>query len=326
MRISRAALLGLGLSFSATALAGATASNFQKENRKGANYWNAQSALDGKAETCWRLPGESEGVGEWIQVDLPKSTVSGISMLNGWAEDAETYKDYARVKQVRVDVMKQNDSFDLELVGSETIDFVDQTAEGQTIGMQKVMLSQPIAIDSDAGGAVKLTITAIYPGLDFPALAMSEVVVELDEKMYSPPASLSIASVSSSDKAPESMLDGNTRTAWIGDTKDGEDPASVVVQATGFGMSRIGIQRFSTSYDRPKKVKLSVGTKEAVLEVKDSKDMQWLKVPSTFGYTGSTLGDIKLEIIEVYPGSSNPGKVAIAELTAKATQYDALTF
>ena len=173
---------------------------------------------------------------------------------------------------------------------------------------------------------MKLTITEIYPGVDFPALAMSEVVVQLGEELYSPPASLSISSVSASDNAPESMLDGNVRSAWIGDTKDGEAPASITVSATGFGMSRIGIQRFNTSYDRPKKVKLSVGTKEVLLDVKDSKDMQWLQVPSTFGYTGSTLGDIKLEIVEVYKGSGNAGKVAIAELTAKATQYDALTF
>ena len=36
----------------AVAFAGATASNFKPEHRKGANYWNAQSAIDGKLETC----------------------------------------------------------------------------------------------------------------------------------------------------------------------------------------------------------------------------------------------------------------------------------
>ncbi len=322
MSFYRAALMGLGLTLSATAFAGATASSFQKENRKGANYWNAVSALDGKLETCWRVPGESSNTGEWLQVDLPKSGVAGISMVNGWGKDTDTYKDFARIKQVRVDVMKMSESFDLELVGSETIDFVDQDEPS----MQTVMLPNIIEIDSDAGGAVKLTVTEVYAGVDFPSLAMSEIIVELDESKLSPPAAFTVLGASSNEGDSLKMEDGNARTAWVGDTKTEDAPAWITVQATGFGMSKIGLQRLSTSYDRPKKVKIKVGTKEVVVDVADSKDMQWLEVPSTFGYSGSTLGDITLEVVDVYPGSSNAGKLGIAEITAKATQFDALTF
>jgi hypothetical protein len=49
--------LGLALALgmiSTTAWAGATASAFKKETKKGANYWNASSAIDGKLEPWTR--------------------------------------------------------------------------------------------------------------------------------------------------------------------------------------------------------------------------------------------------------------------------------
>ncbi len=299
-----------------TALAGATASSFQKENKKGANYWNAQSALDGKMETAWRVPGDSKNKGEWIQVDVGMTaTVSGLGLVIGWDKDEDTFKDYARVKQARVDVFATNSSFDLELAGSATVDFADQR------GMQVVAFDEPIKIEADAGGAVKITVTDVYPGVDFPSMGVSEVVVQLGE-IYDPPNGLMVVDGSNADNDAFDLTDGNPRTKWTAPS----DGAKLEIEATGFGMSRVGLQRLDTYHDRPKKVKISVGTKEIVVEVADAKEMQWITVPSTFGYSGSTLGKITLEVLEVYPGSRSPGTLALGEVSAKATIYDALTF
>ena len=43
----------------AIALAGYEVSSFKKEDKLGANYWNAASALDSNMETCWQINGEA---------------------------------------------------------------------------------------------------------------------------------------------------------------------------------------------------------------------------------------------------------------------------
>ena len=90
-----------------TAFAGAKASSFKKETRKGANYWNAVAAIDGKLETAWMVSGESENVGEWIMIDAPNaySTLNEIRIVNGFAKDEQTYKDYARIKAAKLEVL-----------------------------------------------------------------------------------------------------------------------------------------------------------------------------------------------------------------------------
>ena len=58
------------------AFAGAKASKFKPEHRKGANYWNAQSAVDNNPDTCWMVPGESPNRGEWIERYLYSRSVT----------------------------------------------------------------------------------------------------------------------------------------------------------------------------------------------------------------------------------------------------------
>ena len=98
------------------ASAGATVSSFKKDSRRGANYWNAGSAIDGKIETAWMVTGESENIGEWIMIDGPSGACSldKISMINGYAKDDVTYKDYSRVKEVSIEVWEYDANLDLK--------------------------------------------------------------------------------------------------------------------------------------------------------------------------------------------------------------------
>ena len=59
----------------------------------GANFYNAQAALDGKPDTCWMLPGESENVGEHIIIDIPRIEVDKIGLVVGFAKAEGTFLD-----------------------------------------------------------------------------------------------------------------------------------------------------------------------------------------------------------------------------------------
>ena len=122
----RLAIVSLVLFVSASALAsGFRASSFKKETRLGANFWNIASALDGKLDTCWMVDPESENVGEWFEVDVPRSEVDKLGLVIGWAKDEATFKDYARIKTVKVEMFGDAKAEDTK-VAEATIAFEDK--------------------------------------------------------------------------------------------------------------------------------------------------------------------------------------------------------
>ena len=108
------------------AWAGATGSSYQKETKRGAKFWAAQSAVDGDLETAWMVPGESANKGEWIQIDIPQGTVDKIAIFPGYNKSEETWSDYPRVKQMRVDIYALDDDQKVTAVGSSTIEIADK--------------------------------------------------------------------------------------------------------------------------------------------------------------------------------------------------------
>ena len=61
-----------------------------------------------------------------------------------------------------------------------------------------------------------------------------------------------------------------------------------------------------------------------VHDLENTDSMQFLKVPSVTGYTGSAWGSIEIRVLEVYPGSSEGAELAISELTVRGTNFDGL--
>ena len=293
----------------AVALAGATASNFKPEHRKGANFWNAQSAIDGKLDTCWMVQGESPNRGEWIELDLPKSTVDKVAMVVGWAQTDSTFTDYARVKKIKVEAFSLNDQQQTSPSGSTTAEFQD------LMEMQLVDIDD-LAVGEDLfGGKLRIHVVDIYDGQDYPNMAISELLVYLTE------FDTQVNMLSSSDGAGSNVIelaqDDNPKTFFATAAEGG----FFEVEAPGFGVSTIGILSGPTTHARPKKVKVIANNRELVHElVDDSKEMQWVLVPTITGYTGGAFGEIKVEILEVYPGTETD--VAIAEIAGKATNYE----
>lgn len=294
-----------------TAQAGATASHFRPETRLGANYWNAPSAIDGKMETCWMVPGESPNAGEYIVIDVPKGEVDKIAMVIGWAKDETTFKDYARIKSVRVEVLSYNEDRDLVPAGTADASFEDKG------GWQVVDIPDIKVGTEEAGGKVKITVSGVYQGADYPNFAVSEVLVHMKEFDATPKVESASAPVDG--KVQDALADANPKTFWAAEAEG----ATITLSTSGFGLSRLGIAPGPKDYARPKKVKVSVGNRSLVTELPDAAGPQWADVPAMNGYTGSAWGELTVEILETWPGTKS-GAVGISEIVARATVYESL--
>lgn len=309
MSYARAALLFL---VPAVAFAGATASKFKPEHRKGANYWNARSAIDGNQETCWMVPGESPNRGEWIELDLPKSTVDKIGMNVGWTMSDETFQDYARVKAVKIAAFSLNDRQELSPRGSTTAQFQDDAA-WQMVDIEDLPVGEDLF-----GGKLRISVSDIYDGRDYPNMAISELLVyltEFDTKLK-PPEFADLSSTPAGPQLAELALDEDEKTFFA----TAVDGGFMQVEASGFGVSSLGIKAGPSSHARPKKVKITANNRVLEHELEDTQDVQWVLVPTITGYTGGAFGEIKVEFLEVYPGDDP--NVAIAEIYGKATNYE----
>ena len=300
------ALTGLSL-YGLDALAGAKASSFKPERKRGENYWNANSATDGKNETAWMVSGESENKGEWIMIDVPKVTIDKLGMNIGYALSEETFADYARIKSVTIELFQYDDLQTLEPVpGQVTASFEDKP------GFQVVDIDN-MEITSDSGGKVKITIAEVYEGRDYPNFGISELLVYPTE--FEVATAINDVSDESGDHSRLDLVDDSSRTFWAGDAEG----ASINFEVTGYTISSLGIQPGPSSYARPKKVKIIAGPRSVVVDVANNSSLQWFEIPSTSGFSGYW-SDVTIEILEVHPGS-NP-QVAIAELDLKAVAYD----
>ena len=70
-----------------------------------------------------------------------------------------------------------------------------------------------------------------------------------------------------------------------------------------------------------KKIKVSIQGVSAEYSLADKSGTQWVSVPPMMGYTGGGFGEIVVDVLEVYPGSTHADQVAVAEVKAKASSY-----
>lgn len=300
----------LALLIPSVALAGATASSFKKESKKGTNYWNAQSALDGNPKTAWMVPGDSNNILEWIQIDLPLGEVDKIGIWPGWGKNTETYTDYNRVKTLKIEYLCCMGDDSQRTVGSQTIEIADENAM-QWIDVDNVKLGNELF-----GGSVKLTVMDIYKGKDFPNLAVSEVLVGLVEFEANADAE---PSGEHDDHIIMDAQDLNKKTWWQAPTEG----AYVDFTSDTFGLSSVNIQAGPKSHARPKTVKITVQQRSRVQVLEDIPTMQNVLIPAVTGYTGSAWGTVKVEFLDFYEGSKVQ-ELAVSELAVMATNMEGI--
>jgi hypothetical protein len=265
---------------------GFKASSVRKDSRN-PTTWDAASALDGNPQTAWMIDAEDESVGQYIQVDVPASTVDKLALIVGFDKDEETFVRYPRLKAGKVEIFQNGAK-----VGEAAI-----TAEDKR-GFQIIDL--PDTKIEGAGGSVKLTITEVYPGRDFTNLALSDLRVHLKEF----PANT--AKVVDPATGLEAMTDGNPKTVY---THTGPELAFTMT-AAGYGLASIGLQPGPTG--RPKTVQITANDNTQTVTMADTADMQWFLLPVLVGYTGSSWGKIGVKVVDTYNGA--PASLAEAAL------------
>ena len=309
--VSRVLACAALLTIAGPAFAGATQSNFRKETRKGANYWSGMATHDMKDDTAWMVPGESENVDEWLMFDVPKVAVDAIGMNVGWAKNEETFKDYARVKKIRIEAFEYDDSMELVPAGKPVdIEFADE------MGMQVVQLPETLKGDKGTNGKVKLIVKEVYEGRDFPSLAVSEALVFLNE--FTVPYDVKAISHEDDKNTREALIDLNDKTVWVGPAEG----ASFTLSSPSAALASITLQHAGPNYARPKKVELTAQGRSRVIELADGPpEPMW--IPTVFGYTGGSWGDVEIKVLEVYPGKKAADQLGLQEIGAKASNNDA---
>ena len=310
LRISPFLGLGALLLTSGDALAGARQSAFKVDSNKGKNYYSGTAAIDGKMETAWTVPGESENKGEWVEIALPHSDIDKLAIIGGNASNEKAWTDYPRLKQVRVDVYSLDDDQNEKQVGSSTLDLQDKP------GWQILELPDAKVGEGMFGGRMRITVTDVYPGEDFPNLALTEFKAVLKE--FDLPAKVSESGAPLEGHDSAMMLDSNPTTFFA-------TPAEGAAFTIGnSGLSQIGFVNAGKDYARPKKVEITCGTVSETTELAD--DIKggtvWAQVPAFNGYSGGAFGEPVVTVLEVYPGT-NP-QLGVAELKVKATNADSL--
>jgi hypothetical protein len=174
-----------------------------------------------------------------------------------------------------------------------------------------------IGNDMGFGGLFRITIQDTYAGADYPNMAVSEVEVRLKE-FDLPIVRFESDSGDNPSHMVAGMIDGNRRTFWSAAASG----ASFTLSSSGYGVSSVGIQAGPRTHARAKKIKVTANNRSMTYDMENNEKMQFLKVPSITGYTGSAWGEIEVSILEVYPGSTDDAEVAVNEITVRATNYD----
>lgn len=309
-----AALLG-ALLFPATALAGATASSELKDSWGEAGASAANSAVDGNLETAWIEGNENDGTGEWVEVDIPRGTLKSFTVTAGKGPDEIQFARYARPKQIDIDIFSLDDAQNPVQVKQVTHAFED--AWGAV-----TIETGDLAIGGELwGGKARFTIRSVYTGTDFDTLA---AISEVQANFADQPCPTMVVELSSNPNTRGEMTDESTKTAWIA---TGGAEEWVTVESPDWSISKVGIfpghgsssSNFS-SYSRPKTVEIRVMMESFTVTLEDKREMQWIDFPIKSGYNGSAWGEVRIQIKDVYPGSSH-AEVAITEIQLAAINY-----
>ena len=287
----------LALSIALTpAFAGGQASSFRPETRRGANFWNANAAIDGKKKTAWMVKGDSKNVNEWIMIDAPNgaSSLDKVAILPGFAKSDETFKDYARVKSFRIEALKYNNKMELKPTGNSAKITLKDKKEMQTIDIPK-----NLKIDSESGGKYKFIVTAVYPGKDYPNFAVSEIRLYLEDFKVAPKV-VAAENAGSKDDVSQ-LIDGKKKTFWTGKAN-----MKLGIEAGNASISRLGIMPSSSKkFARPKKIKITTSGRTTTKTLADKNKVQWVWIPSVTGYPGGSSYDtIYVEVLETYKGKN----------------------
>ena len=303
------------LALMGNAFAGAEVSSFNKISDQGKFFWDAPSAVDGDTGTAWMLPADADfdTPDNWIQIDGPNepSKLTQIRAITGYAKSDDTFKDYVRIKTLKVEVLEYNNKMELKPTGRfATVNLNDSK------DVQDITLDKPLEIKSTSGGKYRFIVTALHKSgkEDFPNVALTELSIFLEDQELVPIIQVEENEIEGKNDPNDLLLDLKKSTVWKGNlnTKLSLEGGESSITRVALTLGR------DKRYARPKKVKVSVGGRETIQEIPDSTKPVWIRLPSITGYPGGSSWDTTyIEFVEVYPGSKYP-ELTIAELSVRA--------
>lgn len=286
--------------------AGFEVSSFKKESRStGQTRFGAASALDGDPATAWMIDPESKSVGSWIEVEVPAGKVDKVHFVVGWAESDDLWADYARVKTARIEVTDLDSD---KLVSEKEVSF-DDKQQVQMIDLDDVKVGGEFS-----GGKVRLTVIEVYPGKDYEHLAMSEMLVYMNEFDVAR-VTMEEAPASAEGHDGEAMLDGSSKTYWASEGPGAG--ASFTVDPGNYSVSSLRLVTGPRGFSKPKTIEVEQGGVTKTYEVNEKGSEQWFMLPAIVGYTGSGFGSVTVRVIDTWPGDKP--SVAITDVKFKAT-------
>jgi len=128
---------------------------------QGTNNYDAFNVLDGNKNTAWIEGANGSGIGEWIQLSANSlQNVTGISLLNGYVKDKDSYEKNSRPKRIKIE-FSDGISFEKTLADE---DWYDEYGK------------QIITFDKEISTAyVKITILDVYKGTHYDDTCISEI-------------------------------------------------------------------------------------------------------------------------------------------------------
>lgn len=327
-------LLSLGAPFAGEALAGATASTFNKKPGKPESLWSPANVIDGDPKTFWQEGVEGPGEGSWIKIDLPRSRVNQILISGGHAEDERMFQKYSRAKDISIELYSVDDDRTVKPIKQVSVTLEDK------FGMQTVDMGATDIGSELFGGEMRIVIHSVYPGKDFVDTVLGEVKVVLDEY----PAQLAFTSATTNGAVEKgedvkTEVKGEAADTTVVVTKDvdvatgfevGWAPVGSVIgqelvfEAPDYGLAAMLIDNGAGGKTkpaaRPKKVQITVGSfLQTEIELEDKPGLQRIEFPYTNGYNGGHFGRITVKVLSVWGDEKAP--VAPLRFRCMATNY-----
>jgi hypothetical protein len=297
------------------ALAGAVASSELQDSWGESGASASNSAVDGSLETAWIEGNENDGVGEWIELDLPRGTLKSFTVSVGKGPDDVQFKRYARPKQIDIDIFSLDDAQNPIQVTQITHAF-DDTWAAVTIEAGDQLIGGDLW-----GGKARFTIRSVYTGTDFDTLV---AISEIRANFKVDPCPTMVVEMSSNPGDKGKLTDESPKSVWIA---AGGAEEWVTVESPDWSISRIGIfpghgsssSNFA-AYSRPKTVDIRVMMETFTVTLEDKRELQWFDLPVTGGYNGSSWGEVRVQVRDVYAGGSH-AEVAISDIILAAINY-----
>jgi len=135
--------------------------------------YDARKLFDGDVSTAWVESDPGNGVGEWIEVDLPDTFGLGIiAIVNGYQSSREAYESNGKAASVRCTVHFTDGSTETTTVDLDDLSW-DEVSSDPTHGYQ-VIYDSGIAFEISK---FRLEILSVYPGSIYSDMCISECIV-----------------------------------------------------------------------------------------------------------------------------------------------------